>query len=246
MSESKINLLFRMKIIILEMMVLRGYDISNEVEVLGFNLEQFINKYTPKNPNKSMRSLLTSVYVNNKTQQRLCVYFADINNDTTTFGKEYFVSFLLYLDTEAKTNNGIIITEKALSSNVKKSITQLPAYNIQVYLDTELSCNPTKHYLVPKQEIMSEEEVSIFLSNNKKIKLEQLPVILPSDPIVKFLGGKLGQVMRIHRYSMLNSMNILQLFYKLISHGLKRNIEGDDENTVDEIEETDVLSGDLI
>ena len=170
------------------------------------NIDEFKCEYLSKNQNKSLRSLLTNTYIKKNTDDSICVYFAENNTDTTTFGKESFTNFLFYLDNEAKTTNGIIITEKPLSPNVKKSILNLPAYNIQVFLDRELVYNPTKHFMVPEHYILSEIEVNNLLNNNQGLKLEQLPVILPNDPVVKFLGGKLEQVVRIKRYVILNNM----------------------------------------
>ena len=56
------------------------------------------------------------------------------------------------------------------------------------------------HKLVPKHEILPETEVKQLLSD-LNIKLEQLPKILPIDPIVQLINAKTGDVLRITRNS---------------------------------------------
>jgi len=56
------------------------------------------------------------------------------------------------------------------------------------------------HYLVPKHEVMSEEEVKDLLEK-LNITKEQLPKILESDPMVKLIGAKVGDVIKITRKS---------------------------------------------
>ena len=55
--------------------------------------------------------------------------------------------------------------------------------------------------LVPKHEILSEDERRDLLSR-MKIEEKQLPRIKSSDPAVKSLGAKKGDVLRISRKSM--------------------------------------------
>ncbi len=52
--------------------------------------------------------------------------------------------------------------------------------------------------LVPKHEIMSEEEKSEFIKQYN-ISIKQLPHIRQDDPVVKKLGANKGDVIRITR-----------------------------------------------
>ncbi len=56
------------------------------------------------------------------------------------------------------------------------------------------------HVLVPKHEILSEEEVESLLKE-LGIKKEQFPLIKPNDPVVAALDTEEGQVLRITRKS---------------------------------------------
>ena len=54
------------------------------------------------------------------------------------------------------------------------------------------------HLLVPKQEIISQEEVEKVLAQFK-ISKKDLPRIFTVDPVAKALGANDGDVLRIHR-----------------------------------------------
>lgn len=56
------------------------------------------------------------------------------------------------------------------------------------------------HVLVPKHEILSEEDVSALLEN-MKIKVENLPKISINDPAIQYLAPKLGDIIKITRKS---------------------------------------------
>jgi len=56
------------------------------------------------------------------------------------------------------------------------------------------------HVLVPKHEIISEEEKEQLLKKYR-ITPEQLPKIRSKDPIVKLIGAKPGDIIKITRKS---------------------------------------------
>ncbi|MEM3576897.1 MAG: DNA-directed RNA polymerase subunit H [Candidatus Bathyarchaeia archaeon] len=57
-----------------------------------------------------------------------------------------------------------------------------------------------EHKLVPKHEILTEEEKEQLLAQYK-VKPYQLPQIKASDPAVKAIGAKPGDILRIIRRS---------------------------------------------
>lgn len=58
----------------------------------------------------------------------------------------------------------------------------------------------TEHFLVPKHRILSPEEAEELL-RRYGVTRQQLPYILVSDPIVKALGAKPGDILEIMRES---------------------------------------------
>ncbi|NOZ81713.1 MAG: DNA-directed RNA polymerase subunit H [Candidatus Micrarchaeota archaeon] len=63
-----------------------------------------------------------------------------------------------------------------------------------------MALNVLEHVLVPKHEILSEEEKKRLLET-LNISEKQLPKILLNDPVVKALGAKEGDVIKITRKS---------------------------------------------
>ncbi|MFH8080431.1 MAG: DNA-directed RNA polymerase subunit H [Candidatus Aenigmatarchaeota archaeon] len=65
----------------------------------------------------------------------------------------------------------------------------------------ETNINILEHELVPKHYIVSEEEKQKILEKYKITKLNQLPQIKSTDPVVKALGAKPGDLIKIIRKS---------------------------------------------
>ena len=63
-----------------------------------------------------------------------------------------------------------------------------------------MKINILKHNLVPEHVILSDEEAEEVL-DKLKIRPDQLPKILPDDPVVKAIGAKLGDILKITRNS---------------------------------------------
>ena len=58
--------------------------------------------------------------------------------------------------------------------------------------------DPTRHEIVPRHIILEDNEVEELLQNYSITK-EKLPLIKVTDPIVKAIGAKPGQVLKIVR-----------------------------------------------
>ncbi len=82
---------------------------------------------------------------------------------------------------------------------------------LQVFTKAELKYNPSKHELVPKHERMTETEVKDLLEKYNIRGKAQLPVILKTDVMAKWLGLRSGEVVRITRY---NDTSGLYYYYR--------------------------------
>ncbi|MFH1331733.1 MAG: DNA-directed RNA polymerase subunit H [archaeon] len=67
-------------------------------------------------------------------------------------------------------------------------------------MKTQPKIDVTKHSFVPKHTKMTEEEVQEVLTQYN-ISLKQLPSIRKSDPAIRELNAKLGDVIKIMRKS---------------------------------------------
>jgi len=72
--------------------------------------------------------------------------------------------------------------------------------------------NPLEHKMVPKHEILDENDLEKILIEYNIIK-EQMPKIRESDPAAKAIQGKVGDVVRITRESPTAGKAI---FYRLV------------------------------
>ena len=63
-----------------------------------------------------------------------------------------------------------------------------------------VSLDVLKHSLVPKHEVLSEEDVKSLLEEFSIAK-GQLPKILVTDPVIKKIKGDVGDVVRVTRAS---------------------------------------------
>ncbi len=85
-------------------------------------------------------------------------------------------------------------TAKSASAKVKKTAKAQKAPEKREFL-------PHKHMLVPKHEICSEQEIS-DLHIKYSLQPTSLPTILLSDPGIKHLGAKIGDIIKITRSSL--------------------------------------------
>lgn len=206
--ESKIDLkiaakLFEIKKNQLKMVHRRGYDISREENVLKTDVDNFLAAYIPfaEQQGKTFRNILTQIY-KKADGQALLVYYADTPPDKTSLGVDGIKDVVEMM---RGIGNAIIITAKSLSPDAVKNIRGLVAYNIQVFMEDELSFDPTEHVLVPEHIPLTREEQQAFLSRND-LSIDQLPSIKVTDPIIRYYGMRPGDIVQINRTNMYETM----------------------------------------
>ena len=98
---------------------------------------------------------------------------------------------------DVELERGIIVTDGRYTHAVKQGAKKK---KIELLPKTFPAFDIFQHKLVPKQEILSEEEKSELLLKFK-VQPYQLPQISSVDPTVKTIGAKPGDVLRIKRRS---------------------------------------------
>ena len=109
------------------------------------------------------------------------------------------IFFFFFL--EAKADSGIIIISGILTSQAKQKISDINfELQVECFNIAELMVNITEHTYVPKHFLLSDDEKSMLLKRYK-IKESQLPKILSTDPVARYLGLRKGNVVKIIRDS---------------------------------------------
>ena len=189
----------------MEMMEDREYFVPQNLK--SQTSEEFLEKFnTFKNDNA-----LIFIFDHIQTQKKILVYFVNTPvqisvNDITTFAR---------IIRDKEVGNGIIISFKALQTSAEKIIREINIddnYNIEYFNIDELIVNISKHVLVPKHANVTEDEKKKVLAQYRA-KESQLPKILMSDPMARYLGARKGHLVRIERKSQTAGQYIM---YRLV------------------------------
>lgn len=104
-------------------------------------------------------------------------------------------TFIKKLNKSNEIKEIILVTKDKTNHNLND-------WDVQSFTMKELLFNITKHVLVPKHEVISDENeiTQLIQKYNLKNKL-QFPLILKTDPIAKYFNIKSGELMKITRTS---------------------------------------------
>jgi DNA-directed RNA polymerase I, II, and III subunit RPABC1 len=221
-TSEQINKLFKIKITQLKMVRARGYDISREEGILGFDAQQFADTYIPfaQQNGKSVQYSLSQVYFKPNDPNGLIVYYADpVPSKQKTLNKEQFCVITRFLDLyQDQAKEAIVIVDKTLGKTARNCLCDATNYHITVFQDYELLTDITEHYLVPKHTILTDYEANQLLTRNqdKDTNVYKFLIIKTDDPVIKYLGGKADQIVKIDRINFLGSMVRVYEIYRLI------------------------------
>ena len=97
----------------------------------------------------------------------------------------------------------IIVIKSAINStdlkklNIQNGIT----YTIEWFSMQELQFNISRHELVPKHTLIKDEEEISKILSKYQVRKTQLPLILKTEPMARYLYAKPGQIVKILRIS---------------------------------------------
>lgn len=94
-----------------------------------------------------------------------------------------------------------IVLQERLQSKDKKKLENLKL-NMQLFMLDELQYNITKHHLVPKHELIKNpDDIKKLMEELSLHSISQLPLILQTDPMARWLNAQPGDVLKITRPS---------------------------------------------
>lgn len=95
---------------------------------------------------------------------------------------------------------GIFVTQQAPTSAAVKIIPSILPIIMELFREEDLLVNISRHDLVPKHILLSQEEKRGLLERYR-LKETQLPRIRVDDPMARYLGLRRAQVVKIIRKS---------------------------------------------
>ena len=102
-------------------------------------------------------------------------------------------------------NHIILVIKHKLTSYGKKEMTFLGKNMVkEIFFMDNMILNITKHYLVPKHELLTKEETKLFIKKFGK----KIPHIKLNDKICRYYNGKIDQIFRIYRQN--------ELYYRIV------------------------------
>ena len=189
MSQEEVFKLYKVYKTLYKMMKDRGYDVENPLKIDEWK-EQRREK-------ASMHGLFSKVDKDDKSKVTRLFYYYIPSPKVNVDSIHIFVQLLL----KATANSGLIIMSGKISQQAKQKVQEINnELQIEIFTLGELVVNITEHELVPKHLLLSPVEKEMLLKRYK-IKEHQLPKILVTDPVARYLGLKRGDVVKIERVS---------------------------------------------
>lgn len=183
-------------------------DINNEFKKNGYLRIDGINNKNPRGNRKYIIFIIIeNKEINNFEMRKNKNIIDNINNEENYKNNlidEIFI--LLSKDFLSKKNFIDLFSEYYKQKNGVDNDGKFLFYTICPY--EKFIFDPTICKEIPPHEIMSNEEVNELLKE-EKINLKSLPIILNNEIIIIWIGGRIGQVVKITR----NSETSLQSIY---------------------------------
>ena len=192
--------LFDVRTTLKKMLSRRGFAVSPTIE--NETLESFEYSYL-EDPQFSLTFDARREVVmrhNNKVDDLLLVFFADIGE--TNIGIGPIREFLLEME-KKQCCEAIVVIPKSLTSpgyTLLRELMTTRKISITPFSESELLFDLFEHVRVPRHTLLGEDEKQKLLQD-LNITPNLLPKIQKSDPVAKYLGLCVGDIVQIRRYS---------------------------------------------
>lgn len=190
MEDNELKRLWRSRITILEILEARGYNVP-ESDKLSY--EEF-KEWAGEDDEKVIRNAMKLTY--QKKEEKIMVYWpVEINLGTN-------VKIIYNEMVETSIKKVIIVINTKVTPQSNKFIRDIAkiGFIMDIYTLSETQFNITKHRLVPEHVVCTLAEKKKVLADYS-ITTTQLPQIKSHDVMVRHLGAKKGQLIKIIRDS---------------------------------------------
>lgn len=188
-DEEEVTRLFKIYRTVMEMLRDREYVVE-DVEV-NISRSEFVKKMGDTFKREDLTILKTRQ--NNESEQ-IFVFFPD----DLKIGVK---NLRTYLDRMKADNvrRAILVARNPLTPSAKVAVREIASkFLLEVFLDEDLVVNIKNHIHVPEHQVLTPEEKKALLAQYN-LKDAQLPRMRIIDPIARYYGLRVGQIVKIIR-----------------------------------------------
>ena len=183
--------LFRIRRTLLKMLKKRSYVV--DAAQLAMTPRGFVDQFGDQ-PKRNDLTILAEHETD--AEDQLFVFLPDDDKVGVKTIKQY-----CEMMKEASVSHAILVVKQGVTPFAKTALQEMAStYLIEHFRDAELLVDVTEHRLVPAHALLSPEDRQALL-DRYKLRAEQLPRIQRTDPVARFYGLKVGDVVKIVRPS---------------------------------------------
>ena len=197
-----LNKLTQSRETILEMLTLRGFNSEKYKEYTSAELDILLKNMNSK---LNYENMPLDMIVDNTESSNKCVLKYVLSRIRVSNLKSFIGELIEY--EVVKPNDELIFIVKDKINNLESfyelfdNFLESNSIFIQVFSIDNLLRNITKHEFVPTMRIVSPEEKTQIKEKYNVENMNNMPIILKSDPVAKFYGVRTGDLCEIIRTS---------------------------------------------
>ena len=183
--------LFRIRRTLLKMLKKRSYVV--DAAQLAMTPRGFVDQFGDQ-PKRNDLTILAEHETD--AEDQLFVFLPDDDKVGVKTIKQY-----CEMMKEASVSHAILVVKQGVTPFAKTALQEMAStYLIEHFRDADLLVDVTEHRLVPAHALLSPEDRQALL-DRYKLRAEQLPRIQRTDPVARYYGLKVGDVVKIVRPS---------------------------------------------
>ena len=198
-EDKRTKTLFYVRRTAAQMLKDRGYVVQQSNLEMG--IEDFKKEFGER-PDRSDLMMVGSMV--DDPMQQISVHFLDPDTKSEKIGVEKIKAVVDQVkEFTPNSKNAILILPCGLTPFANQGISEANSghqYRLELFMEKELIFNITHHQSVPTHQLLSELEKRQLLERYK-VKSSQLPRIQAKDPVARYMGLRIGDVVRIVRAS---------------------------------------------